>query len=361
MGKSSDRSKAQIEQLQARLKGLQMPDPKALLATIVGLLLLSAGLLFLMQGYDAWRTDARRSSLAGSANAIAVRSAELVAGLQAALARVCTDAAFLLAFREGLTAGDISQAERRLQAGLPDAQSLRLLPAPALEAIGADAATFGFARMEMLLEAERTHQAAAAQVHRDQGGDDLRLVLSQPVVDGQTMIGHVLAEFSFAPILAIAEDNRNNSGGLDMVQGDVRHAPYSLLRLGTDHMGLDPQQITISGTRLRLAYNAPEPFVLFGPSDALSGFIWGFFCFATGLVMVAFRAQMQKLLSVRSRRVAEVAPTLSEQLAQDQVAARDREAAKVEAAAAAERAAQEPTEEPAQQHDARTTDRGYRP
>ncbi|MCB1628709.1 MAG: phosphomannomutase/phosphoglucomutase [Xanthomonadales bacterium] len=322
-----------------------MPEPKALLATILGLLLLSAGLLFIKQGYDAWRAEARRGSLAASANAIAARSSELVAGMQAALARVCTDAGFLQIFREGLVAGDLTQAERRLRAGLPDVQAIRLLPAPALEAIGVDAADFGFARMEMLLETERTHQAAAAQVHKDTAGDALRLVLSQPVIDGQTMIGHVLAEFSFEPISAIASDNRNSAGGLDMVQGDVRRAPYVLMRLGTDRMGLDPQQVSIGGTRLRLAYNVPDPFVLFGPRDAISGLAWGVFSLAVGLALVAFRAQMERLLTVRSRRVAEVAPTLNEQLAQDRAAAKDREAAKADAAAAAEVAAQEPDEE----------------
>lgn len=322
MAKSSAASTSPVANLQAQLKRFQRPDPKALLSTGLGVLLLLLGLLFTGQGYSSWRVEQREQSLAASAHAAAGAIAELVAGRQASLERAAGDPGFLQAFREGLAEQDLSEPERRLKAALPELLSHRVLPAPALKSIATDLGEFGYARTEMLLESERRLKAAEAQVHKAPDSEELRLVLTQPVIDEQRMIGHVLAEYALAPVLIAADAHRNGAGGLDLIQGDVQRAPRKLSSLGTSTVGFGGSQVNIPGSRLRLAYGVPEPFVLFGPSSPLVGMSSGLALTLLGVAFVAFRARLESLLQRRDKGGS--APTLREALDAEAADAQDK-------------------------------------
>lgn len=304
-----------------RFKGLKLPDPKALLSTVLGLLLIMLGLLFMRQGYDGMRTEQKRASLSRSANEISREVSSLVGGMQASLQRVTTDPAMIRAFAQGVTEDDFSEAGRQLRAALPDLLEYHLLPAPVLESVSADMATFGYARIEMLLESERSGLAADAQIHKARVGDDYRVVLATPMLDGERVIGHVLAEFPYQPVAAIMDGRRNSAGALDLIQGDVRQTPFALASLGSGRVGFDAEQTKVPGTRLRLAYSVVEPFILFGPSSPVQGLVLGITALLAGLVLLAFRAQLERIIA-RTRAggaAAARAPTLKETMAQEPV------------------------------------------
>ncbi len=306
--------------LQDRLKGVKLPDPKALVSTVLGLILILLGLLFLRQGYDGMRTEQKRASLSRGANEIARELSSLVGGMQASLQRVTTDPAFVNAVVRGVAEADLSGAGRQLRAALPDVLEYHLLPAPVLESVSADMASFGYARIEMLLESERSGKPADVQIHKARSGEDYRVVLAAPLLASERVIGHVLAEFPYQPVATITDGRRSSAGALDLIQGDVRRTPFALANLGAGRVGFDAEQVNVPGTRLRLAYSVVEPFILFGPKSSVQGLILGLTALLAGLVLMAFRAQLEGIIA-RSRGAAAGAraPTLKETLAQEPV------------------------------------------
>jgi phosphomannomutase/phosphoglucomutase len=142
-------------------------------------------------------------------------------------------------------------------------------------------------------------------------------VLTSPLLEGERVVGHVLTEFPYQPVAAIIDGHRNNAGALDLVQGDVRSTPFALANLGAYRVGFDAEQKEIPGTRLRMAYSVIEPFVLFGPSAPLQSMILGLTALVAGVLLMAFRVQLERMINLRGSAGKTEPLTLKETLAQE--------------------------------------------
>ncbi|MCB1607046.1 MAG: phosphomannomutase/phosphoglucomutase [Xanthomonadales bacterium] len=291
---------------------IRLPNPQALLSTVLGVLLLLLGLIYLRQGWDAWRADSLRSELAGQAEALAGIISERISSHQASLDRVVTERDFLETFAsEGM--GTHAGSKQRLMALLPEALSAEVLDAPVLESVGADLADFGYARVEMLLQSERSQKGADAQIHRAPDGDDLRVVLVSPILVAGTVAGHAMVELPYGPLRTALNDWRGSSGTLDLVQGTEIQDALVIDKLGSERSAFDGSIVTVPRTRLAIAYSVPPPFALIAPSSAIPASVLGVIGLLIGVTLVALRAQLKKVLN-RAREATPDEPTLADSL-----------------------------------------------
>ncbi len=297
----------------SKLVTIRLPDSRALLSTILGALLILVGSIFLRQGWDAWRADGLRQGLASQAQSVSSALSEIISSHQASLNRVVSERDFLQTFAsesDGAHAG----SRQRLQALLPQALDVRVLDAPVLDSVGADLGQFGYARVEMLLQSERTQNAAEAQVHRAVGSDELRVVLVSPILDSGQVAGHALIELPYAPLSEAIAGQRGASGGLDLVQGTVVTEALLIERLGSESVGFGGSVVNVPRTRLSVAYDVRPPFVLFGPQSTTLAFILGLTALLVGLCLVAFRAKLKDVIERAREGKVETGPTLAESL-----------------------------------------------
>lgn len=297
----------------SKLITIRLPNSRALLSTILGALLLLLGMIFLRQGWDSWRAESLKAELATEAAAVSKILAESVSNNQASLDKNVSERDFIETFASE-ERGSHAGSEQRLHALLPEALDVRVLDAPALSSVGSDLGQFGYARVEMLLQAERSQQAADAQVHRAIGSTELRVVMVSPILAAGQVAGHALIELPYQPLSAVIQDFRTGSGGLDLVQGNVVQGALLIERLGAESVGYDGSMVSVPRTRLSVAYNVRAPFVLVGPSAPVPAFILGLTSLLVGICLVAFRAKLREVYERRRSGSADTGPTLAQSM-----------------------------------------------
>lgn len=124
-------------------------------------------------------------------------------------------------------------------------------------ALGGRFAEFGFAKTDVLLEAQEQGKNVPAQLHVEKD-KSYNLVIATPVVRGDSRLGYVLAKFPAKKILdkLVAFDG---AGSISLQQEGIRQ-PVTMLVAGSGKV--DAGSIKVAGSRLILSWGVTDPFAL---------------------------------------------------------------------------------------------------
>lgn len=286
----------------------------ATVALLVALALGGQGLGLIKRAWDMASLDAQARRVVADAEAeVARRRGEL--------AQAVLDATVLEAYRSG-DSDALSEAQRALSRRLPDSRGVQVVyGADVMAAIGQQMAQFGFARTELLLQAQRTGNAPPAQVHLEDG-QQRSLALAQPVIDGEQVVGYVLARFPIDPLLA-ALRSPGSGAVIELRQSaSTSRLSYPVAREGAGVALDDPELVVlpIRDSTLAVAYGTMPPFLIVPLQNPWLLAVLALLALTTaGLLFQARRDP--RIVDFLTKRVikskpAEEGPTLAEALGQ---------------------------------------------
>lgn len=230
---------------------------KIVFALLVGLTLACAAALGL-QSIAALHAAMNSGSAQSSATALAEQFAAEIGVVQKKLDAVVTGKeAFELASQiEGF---DQAKANASMLALLDGATNVELLRGSDVNAaLGNRFAQFGYAKLDLLLEAQRTGKRADAQVHME-ANKSFSLVVAEPIVRADVVLGFLLAKFPCNSIKTLA--TLNPDGFVDLQQRGMS-ALSSVQRVGS--AGPISGTLPIKNSRLSIGWGTQEPFKFFG-------------------------------------------------------------------------------------------------
>lgn len=285
---------------------------RLLLAVVAALAGVLGGLL-LFQSEQGYRVQ-RAMGQADDVSAIARdRLGELVRQQQRELAEALQDPEIARYFGRA-DAGDATRAAAALRQRLPDLEDVLFVDADVLGSIGADIASFGYARAEMLLGAARSGDAAPAQVHGGEGSQR-SLMLVNPVRDGDRIVGFALAKMPYEPMRRLFQRLPDRGLGLSLLQGDARVGTHTLEGETRNlHRG---GSVAIPGALLRVGYAPPEVRHWIGPEGAFANLLLGVCSTLLAALTVLWLRRpdlVLRLLPVAGKGTAQSEATLAEQL-----------------------------------------------
>ncbi|NJR44112.1 hypothetical protein HC761_01260 [bacterium] len=231
---------------------------------------------------------------------------------------------------------DQSEVRKALAAELVGARDVEVLRgADVNTALGDRFAQFGYAKLDLLLEAQRTGKRASAQVHREKD-NSYSLVVAEPIQRADVVLGYLLAKFPCTATKALAA--KSPAGFIELQQKGT-NTNSSVLRVGSS--GQASGSATIPNSRLVMSWGTQEPFQFFGIEGWIAPLLATLASLATlaGLAFVRSRPQLFADMAAKmSARSAPATPTeaRSSNARQDQRLA-EQTAAKLKQFTAAER------------------------
>jgi phosphomannomutase/phosphoglucomutase len=237
---------------------------RVLLPLAIGTLLLALGCFF------AWQSWLVHNAERGAAEADQVRAAAITAigaELKQTLQRVqgaLAEAPVLDALGQGVEAGR-GAAAQALAAALPDLKDVEFYTPELDEILAGDLASFGYAKAQMLMQAQ-AHGAPAPIQMRFEKEKGQRLVIALPVKKGDAIVAFAVVYMPFEPVLRAFRSHAHISGArLDLRQGDGR-GDLQIASIGAvTGSSIADLGEPIPGSMLRIGKGEPDYFVL-GPS-----------------------------------------------------------------------------------------------
>jgi len=256
-------------------------------ALLVGLTLAAAAALGL-QSVAALRAAMNSGSAQTSSIALAAEFSAEISAVQKKLDAVVDGKT---AFELASQAEDFDQvkANATMLALLDGATDVELLRgADVNTALGNRFAQFGYAKLDLLLEAQRTGKRADAQVHME-ANKNFSLVVAEPIVRDDVVIGFLLAKF---PCEAIKTLNTLNPDGFVDLQQRGMSALASVQRVGS--AGPISGTLPIQNSRLTIGWGTQEPFKFFGMEGWLAPLLatLGALCVLGGLFFIRSRPRL---------------------------------------------------------------------
>ncbi|MET0231046.1 MAG: phosphomannomutase/phosphoglucomutase, partial [Rhodanobacteraceae bacterium] len=289
---------------------------RILLPTAAGTLLIALGLFF------AWQAFLVRKQESGAAEADSVRTIAIAAiekeisERQAKVQAAIESPGVIEALARGGDEGRIAASEAA-KAALPEIRDVDFYTPGLDEILAGDLAKFGYAKAQMLMQAQ-AHAAPAPVQMRPEQGKGQRLVIAMPVRNGKDIVAFAMVYLPFDTVLRSFRTAHISGARLDLRQGDGR-GDLVLSSIG-DGSGTSLGDLgePVPGSMLRIGKGEPEYFIVgprsFGTLVALSAL-----CLLGGFVAlwvrkVGLRGAVARL-SVSSKR-AEPELTLAEALRQ---------------------------------------------
>ena len=195
--------------------------------TVRVLLPLAAGTLLLLLGvFFAWQASLVYNEESGAREADQVRASAILAitaELRQSQQRVQTalaDPAVLDALAAGGEEGRQNAADA-LAKGLPDLRQVDFYSRGLDEILAGDLAKFGYAKAQMLMQAQ-AHAAPAPMQVRFEKGKGQRLVMALPVKRGNDIIAFAMVYMPFDSMMRAFRSAQISGARLDLRQGDGR-------------------------------------------------------------------------------------------------------------------------------------------
>jgi phosphomannomutase / phosphoglucomutase len=222
---------------------------------------LGIGLGIAFAALSAWQTLA--AFRAGSASSTAQSTAaELAASLtkEVATARAALERATLskeifeqVTMQEGF---DAAAARARVKKLVPECLDADVIRGDDVNAaLGGRFAEFGFAKSDVLLEAQITGKTVPAQLYLEKD-KSFSLVIATPVIRGASTHGYVLAKF---PVLATVATLKGFDGaGTVALQQKGMRDPVTMLSSGTN--ATNAGVVDVAGSRLAFAWGSADAF-----------------------------------------------------------------------------------------------------
>jgi phosphomannomutase / phosphoglucomutase len=155
-------------------------------------------------------------------------------------------------------------ASTRAKALVPTAVDADLLQgADVATAIGGKFAAYGFAKSDVLLEAQETGRLVPAQLHFEPSTKTYTLVIAEPVKRGEGTLGYLLAKFPTGDLKAKI-DSGAGGGMLSIMQTGV-YADTTMISAG-DGSPEQAERVQVPGSRLSLTWSGRPAFTMI-PAD----------------------------------------------------------------------------------------------
>jgi phosphomannomutase/phosphoglucomutase len=193
---------------------------RILLPTAAGTLLIALGLFF------AWQAYLVHTQEAGTAEADSVRAAVIAAvgkelGEREAKVQAAIESPEVLASLA--TGGDEGRAAaaEAAKTALPEIREIDFYTPGLDEILAGDLAKFGYAKAQMLMQAQAHAAPAPMQVRFEQGRGQ-RLVMALPVRSGENVVAFAMVYLPFDTVLRTFRAAHISGARLDLRQGDGR-------------------------------------------------------------------------------------------------------------------------------------------
>ena len=237
------------------------PDWRVLLPLAAATLLLLAGAFF---GWQSWLV-ARESASSAHAVVLRTQQAEMIAEQLDKLTRrveaVLQSAPVQDALRSDDAEGRAAAASAFL-AAMPEAEGVSFHDARLDEVLKLDLRTFGYARAQMLLQAQALEAAAPAQMHGVRGKGQ-QLVLAMPVKSSGRIIAYASVQFPFAPVVDLFRSPGLSGARIDLRQGEGRD-DLLIASLGQSAGSSETDRgIPIANSSLRLGIATSDYMIVF--------------------------------------------------------------------------------------------------
>jgi phosphomannomutase / phosphoglucomutase len=239
--------------------GVQAPrsdfDPrKSLFALGIGLGLAFAAICA-WQTWAAFRASLSAASAEQLANELSVDLGKEVADARKQLERATqsTEVFQQVTMVEGF---DAASARARVLKLIPECVDADVIRGADVEiALGGRFAEFGFAKTDVLLEAQQEGNKVPAQLHVDKD-KNYNLVLASPVTRGESTFGYVLAKFPAKNTIAKLTEF-SGAGTIALQQQGLRD-PVTMLSAGNGPT--EGGQAKVPGSKLIFAWGIADPF-----------------------------------------------------------------------------------------------------
>jgi phosphomannomutase / phosphoglucomutase len=151
---------------------------------------------------------------------------------------------------------DPAAAQARVRKLIPEASDADVIRgADVNAALGGRFAEFGFAKTDVLLEAQEENSTVQAQMHVEKD-ESYSLVLASPVKRGESTYGFILAKFPAQKIISRIQ-SFDSAGGIALQQKGLND-PVTMISAGNGPAGSGA--VDVPGSRLQFAYGTAEAF-----------------------------------------------------------------------------------------------------
>jgi phosphomannomutase/phosphoglucomutase len=321
--KAKEKAKKPRIDIRARLAPVLAPlkrIARVLLPLALGTLLLALGVFFAWQAWLVYDEE-RGAREADRVRATAIARVggdlrQMLGRVQSALA----EPAVVDALAKDDDAGR-QEAAAAARAALPGMKQVEFY-SPALdEILAGDLAQFGYAKAQMLMQAQSRAAPAPMQM-RTTDEREQRLVIALPVKKGDEIVAFAVAYMPFEPIAQSFLQTRISGARLDLRQGDG-HGDLVIASAGAGSgSSIGDLGEPIPGSMLRIGKGEPEYFIV-GPDDFGTLVVLTLLCFFGGVVALWLRkVGLGGAMATLRRAPKSVEPemTLSEALRQAPVA-----------------------------------------
>ena len=293
---------------------------RTLLPVAIGTLLLAAGVFF------AWQAWLVRDAENGAAEADEVR-AQAIQAISAVIADTqnrVREALASAAVTDPLSGGveGRESAATAFRAAVPDASTVAFFSPGLDEVLAGDLAAFGYARAQMLMQAQ-AHSASAPVQMRVEKDAGRRLIVAMPVMHEKTTVAFAMVSMPFEPVLDAFRRSHISGAQLDLRQGEG-HGDLLIATIGSGSgTSVGDLGEPIAGSMLRIGKGEPEYFIV-GPHDFTVLVVLAVVCLVLGFVafwlrLVGVERALQTLTFKPKPEAAEL--TLTEALKQTPIAA----------------------------------------
>lgn len=266
-------------------------DPVRVAESLGLVLLLAFGLLLAWQSWLASKHESDGEVLAAATTKVRDVVAAEAAAVTRRLEQVARDPAVVAAFAQG-AAMDLAATRDRLRTQLGDPVDVELIiGGDVMDSVGTDIASFGYAKLDILRQAESLKGLPPVQMLREEN-ESRSLAAVAPVLEQTRILGYILARFDASKIEA-AIASWHGTGRIDLRQGGGEG--ITLFASG-ENLYLDRESPTlpVPRTSLRLVYGQTPSFALvtlgFG-----TGLLIALLCFGGAGALAWRRLQQQRL------------------------------------------------------------------
>ncbi len=258
VGEIARRAELGIKEQQKRSFDLKRIGVALLMGASIGVALLAG-----VQSFNVLRSQWAVAGTKRVAEEIAQQLTEEVKQARAAVDKAVAspNVVELLSSSDGF---NYEFASARAKALVPNAVDADLLQgADVATAIGGKFAAYGFAKSDVLLEAQDTGRLVPAQLHFEPTTKSYTLVIAEPVKRGEGTLGYLLAKFPTGNLKAKVESGAG--GGMLSIMQSGAYSETTMLTAGEGNAE-QAERVAVPGSRLSLAWSGKPAFTMI-PAD----------------------------------------------------------------------------------------------
>jgi phosphomannomutase/phosphoglucomutase len=288
---------------------------RILLPLATGTALLALGVFFAWQTWIVSNEQAREEEGDRARSAAIEAISGEIRTTQQRVTSALSEPAVLDALAQGDAAGR-EAATAAMKQAIPEIVDIEFYSPELNEIIAGDLAKFGYAKAQMLMQAQARAVSAPAQMRIEKGRGQF-LVLALPVRKAEAIVAFAFVYLPFDPVLRVFRSTHVTGARLDLRQGDGRGDRLISSVGANSGNSIGDLGKPIPGSMLRIGNAEPEYFIV-GPRDTTVLTTLSLICLIGGALALWLRkVGLQGAMSKLRRRSSDIPElTLTEALKQ---------------------------------------------